>query len=102
MPSFLSQIRGRGAALILSGQRTRPVIPAPTLEISQDLRTPARITISFRGEPGLQYQLRFSEDLAGWQAVGTPVEGKGSTIDITLPLPAAQQGFFTVAATPLP
>lgn len=96
------ELRRRGAALILRDQRPLPVFPIPVLDITHDPRTPATISISFRVEPGANYQLRFSEDLKRWQSVATPVAGNGSKVELSLPRPAARKGFFTVLATPLP
>lgn len=89
----------RGTDLILSGQRR---VPTPPVSIALDPAAPANITISWPGDIGLSYQLRFSEDLSSWQVVTSGVDGTGALVAISVPLPAAKQGFFDVLATKKP
>ena len=88
------ELESRGATLVLTGLLPTPT--APQLTVVRDTDT---LSLSWPSELDLSYRVQFSEDLATWQSVTSSLDGNGATMVISLPLPAAKQGFFQVLAT---
>jgi len=63
------------------------------------LRTGNQIQISWRSVLGQSYVVNYSNDLIIWNALANPIQGNGSVISVTDPIPIAQvpQRFYRVA-----
>jgi hypothetical protein len=55
--------------------------------------------LSWRGLPGITYQIYSSTDLATWQPCGIPIAGSNATVQVSLPVGSGAARFFSVQAS---
>lgn len=81
------------------------VVVSPLPSLVDDLVFSSNtIHIKFQGLPGQNYQMEFSETIqpVNWQALGDPIVGTGTMLNLDLPVGAGSQRFYRMVITRTP
>ncbi len=76
----------------------QPVLTAPGLSVRVE---DGMVILSWLSQPGLRYQVRWSETLDGWTNVGAPLNGNGTVLTASEPM-THSSGFYQVVVTGAP
>ena len=79
--------------------RTEPGNSTSYLHITQIVRSPGSVSVTFPSVPGRSYRLQTSPDLAvPWSNVGTSTPGTGGAATLAAPIAGLPHQFFRVTA----